>query len=260
MIDLANYPATFHDLKGASVFISGGGSGIGAALTEGFLRQGANVAFVQRSDASDFCDSMKDATGTRPLFLQCDVADTASLKAAIAEASAKQGGIGILVNNAANDQRKGTLEIDEAFWQGALDVNLSHYFFASQAVIPAMQAAGKGAIVNFSSITYMMGAAGLPAYVAANAAIMGLTRSMAREFGPDHIRINAIAPGWVLTERQRKLWVTPEALEAHIARQCLPDEIDPVDMVGGALFLASAVSRMMTGQMMVIDGGLAVTG
>lgn len=252
--------AIFPDLKGASVFITGGGSGIGGSLTEGFLRQGAKVAFVQRSDASAFCDQMEQATGNRPLFLPCDITDSAALKAAVDQAALAHGPVTILVNNAANDKRHRTLETDESFWDWSMAINLKAYFFAAQAVIPGMQAAGGGSIINFSSISYMMGNAGYPAYVTANSGINGLTRALAREFGPDRIRVNALAPGWVLTQKQKDLWVTPEGLAAHVARQCLKDTLAPEDIVGGTLFLASSISRMMTGQALVIDGGVAVTG
>ena len=250
----------FPDLDGASVFITGGGSGIGAALTEGFLRQGARVAFCQRRDGSEFCDAMEQATGNRPLFLPCDLTDTAQVRDVLARAAAAHGPITTLVNNAANDARHDTLTTDEAFFDAAIAINLKCYFFAAQAVIPGMQAAGGGSIINFSSISYMMGNSGYPIYVAANSAINGLTRSLAREFGPNRIRVNALAPGWVLTQKQKELWVTPEGLAAHLARQCLPDPLDPSDIVGGCLFLASAASKAMTGQALVIDGGVVVTG
>lgn len=250
----------FPDLNGASVFITGGGSGIGAALTEGFLRQGARVAFCQRSDAGGFCDAMEQATGSRPLFLPCDITDMAALKSVMAAAAAAHGPVTVLVNNAANDQRHSTLEVDETFFDWSIAINLKAYFFAAQAVIPGMQAAGGGAIINFSSISYMMGNAGYPVYTASNSAINGLTRSLAREFGPDRIRVNALAPGWVLTQKQKDKWVTPEGLAAHLARQCLPDPLDPEDIVGGCLYLASRASKAMTGQALVIDGGVVVTG
>ncbi|NCO17365.1 MAG: SDR family oxidoreductase [Alphaproteobacteria bacterium] len=256
MTQLPTYP----DLKGASVFITGGGSGIGAALTEGFLRQGARVAFVQRSDASAFCDAMAQTTGLRPLYLPCDITDVPALQAAIAAAAAAHGPITVLVNNAANDQRHDTLKVTEQFWDWSLAINLKSYFFAAQAVIPGMQAAGGGSIINFSSISYMMGGAGYPAYTTANSGINGLTRSLAREFGPDRIRVNALAPGWVLTQKQKDLWVTPEGLAAHVARQCLKDTLAPEDITGGVLFLASDAAKMMTGQALVIDGGVVVTG
>lgn len=252
--------ATFHDLEGASVFITGGGSGIGASLTEGFLRQGAKVAFVGRSDASAFVERMEVETGNRPLFIQCDITDIAALKAAVAQASDLHGPIGVLVNNAANDQRHATLEVDEAFWDWSQSINLKAYFFACQAVIPGMQALGGGAIVNFTSISYMMGNSGYPAYTTANSGINGMTRSLAREFGPDRIRVNAIAPGWVLTEKQIEKWATPEGLAAHLERQCLKDHLAPQDIVESTLFLASKASRMISGQALVVDGGVVVSG
>lgn len=252
--------AIFPDLKETSVFITGGGSGIGAALTEGFLRQGARVAFVQRSDARAFCDRMAEETGRRPLFLPCDITDTEALRQAIAAAAAAHGPIRVLVNNAAFDDRHKTLEVTEAYWDMMMAINLRCYFFAAQAVIPGMRAMGGGSIINFSSISYMMGLGDYPAYVSANSGINGLTRGLAREFGRDRIRVNALAPGWVLTQRQKDLWVTPEGLAAHLAKQCLPDTLEPEDMVGGVLFLASQASKAMTGQALVIDGGVVVTG
>ncbi len=255
-----NSRPTYPDLKDKSVMITGGGSGIGATLTEGFLRQGAKVAFVQRSDATEFCQTMESATGNRPRFIACDITDAKALKDAVANASAAHGPITVLVNNAANDQRHATLDVTTEFWDWSMAINLKAYFFAAQAVIPGMQRAGGGSIINFSSISYMMGNAGYPAYVTANSGINGLTRALAREFGPDHIRVNALAPGWVLTQKQKELWVTPEGLQAHLDRQCLPDPLVPEDIVGGALFLASHSARMMTGQALVIDGGVVVTG
>ena len=252
--------AVYPDLKGASVFITGGGSGIGASLTEGFLRQGAKVAFVQRSDASDFASEMEEKTKNRPLFLNCDITDIARLKACIEEASVAHGPITILVNNAANDKRHTTEEVDEAFWDWSQAINLKSYFFACQAVVGGMRAAGGGSIINTTSISYMMGNAGYPAYTTANSGINGMSRSLAREFGPDKIRVNALAPGWVLTEKQLEMWTTPEALDAHMARMCLKEHLKPEDIVGPMLFLASKASGAMTGQVMVVDGGVVVTG
>ncbi|NIZ59727.1 3-oxoacyl-ACP reductase [Sedimentitalea sp. CY04] len=252
--------ATFHDLEGASVFITGGGSGIGASLTEGFLRQGAKVAFVGRSDASEFVDEMERETGQRPLFIQCDITDTAALQAAITQSAEAHGTVSVLVNNAANDQRHETLEVTEEFWDWMQEINLKAYFFACQAVLSGMKSAGAGSIINFSSISYMMGNAGYPAYVTANAGITGMTRGLAREFGADGIRVNALAPGWVLTDKQIEKWATPEALSAHLERQCLKDHLKPQDIVDAVLFLASKTSRMMTGQTMAVDGGVVVSG
>lgn len=252
--------ATFHDLEGVSVFISGGGSGIGRNLTEGFVRQGAKVAFCQRSDASALCDELAERYGNRPLFLKCDVTDIPAYQQVLAAAAAANGTIRVLVNNAAWDNRHPMIPFTVEDWDYMQAVNLRHYFFAAQAVAPGMTAAGHGSIVNYSSISYMMGNGGYSAYTAAKAGITGLTRSLARELGPHGIRVNALMPGWVLTERQHREWVTEESLGAHLDRQCLPVEIQPEDMVQPTLFLASAASTVMTGQALVVDAGVVVTG
>ena len=252
--------ATYHDLNGKSVFITGGGSGIGASLTEGFLRQGAKVAFVGRSDASEFVEEMEQKTGNRPFFIQCDITDIPALQDAIAKSAEKNGPITVLVNNAANDKRHATEEVTEDFWDWSMAINLKAYFLACQAVVGGMRVAGGGSIINFSSISYMMGNAGYPAYTTANSGINGMTRSLAREFGPDRIRVNALAPGWVLTQKQLDMWADPASLAAHLDRQCLKDHLVPEDIVGTTLFMASNASRMMTGQAMVVDGGVVVTG
>lgn len=252
--------ATFHDLAGVSVFITGGGSGIGAALTDGFLAQGANVAFIGRSDTSAFVDEMTRRHDRAPLFVRGDVTDTERLRAAISEAGRAHGPVAVLVNNAANDARHSLAQVTPEFWDDMQAINLKAYFFACQAVAEGMKAGGGGAIVNFSSISYMMGNAGYPAYTAANAAITGLSRSLARELGPDRIRVNALAPGWVLTRKQLDMWATPEDLAAHLDRQCLKSHLEPRDIVDATLFLASDASRMMTGQCMVVDGGVVATG
>lgn len=251
---------TFHDLAGASVFITGGGSGIGAALTDGFLAQGAQVAFVGRSDASGFVAEMTARHGRAPLFLPCDISDVGALQVAIGQVSAAHGPITVLVNNAANDSRHSLEQTTVAEWDAGQAVNLRPHFFTAQAVAAGMRAAGGGSIINFSSISYMMGNAGYPGYATAKAAITGLTRALARELGPDRIRVNALMPGWVLTERQMTLWATPEDLAAHLGRQCLKEHLVSDDIVDATLFLASRASRMMTGQALVVDGGVVVTG
>ncbi|MEO0693256.1 MAG: SDR family oxidoreductase, partial [Pseudomonadota bacterium] len=227
--------ATFPDLHGASVFITGGGSGIGASLTDGFMAQGAKVAFVQRSEATAFVDEMAEKHGAAPLYMPCDITDIARLKGCIAQATEAHGPVTVLVNNAANDKRHTTEEVTEEFWDWSQAINLKAYFFACQAVVDGMRSAGGGSIINFSSISYMMGNAGYPAYTTANSGINGMTRSLAREFGPDRIRVNALAPGWVLTQKQKDMWVTEEGLAAHLDRQCLKDTLDPQDIVGGCL-------------------------
>ena len=251
---------TYPDLSGKSVFLTGGGSGIGAALTKGLLQQGAQVAFVQRSDASAFCDQMEAETGRRPLFLPCDISDTAQLVGAIDQAAQAHGPVQVLINNAANDLRHDTLDVTEEDWERLIAINLKAYFFAIQAVVPGMQKLGGGAIVNMTSISYMIGNAGYPIYTTSNSGINGMTRSLAREFGPDKIRVNALAPGWVMTQKQKDQWVTEEALAEHLGKQCLKETLAPEDILGGVLFLASDSSRMMTGQSIAIDGGVVVSG
>jgi len=250
--------ATFHDLKDASVFITGGGSGIGAALTDGFLAQGAKVAFIGRSDATAFVAQMRDRHGTAPLFIQGDITDTNTLQAAIEQAVAAHGLLNVLVNNAADDMRHDAMQITEDIWDQQQAINFKAYFFACQKAAEHM--APKGSIINYSSITYMMGSAGMTPYVSANAGIMGMTRALAREWGPKGIRVNAIAPGWVLTEKQETMWATPESKAAFLQKQCLQAFIQPQDMVGGTLFLASDASAMMTGQTIAIDAGVVSTG
>ena len=251
---------TFHDLAGASVFITGGGSGIGAALTDGFLAQGAQVAFVQRSEASGFAAEMQAKHGRAPLFLPCDISDIAALHDAMRAAAKAHGPITVLVNNAANDSRHTLSGTTVEQWDAGQAVNLRPHFFTAQAAAPGMKEAGGGSIINFSSISYMMGNAGYPGYATAKAAITGLTRALARELGPDRIRVNALMPGWVLTDRQMALWATPEDLAAHLDRQCLKEHLIADDIVDATLFLASRASRMMTGQALVVDGGVVVTG
>ncbi|MBU2867232.1 SDR family NAD(P)-dependent oxidoreductase [Pacificibacter marinus] len=250
----------FHDLKDKHVFITGGGSGIGAALTEGFLAQGAKVSFVQRSDASDFVAKMKEKHGVAPSFFACDLSDVDAIKSSMTAAQKRHGDIDVLVNNAGNDVRHEIKDLTPDQWDFNHAVNLRPYFFTAQFVAPFMAQNGGGAIINYSSISYMMGNDCYAAYVTANAGITGLTRALARELGPQNIRVNAIAPGWVLTQKQLDQWASPEGLQDHLARQCLKTHLAPEDMVGGTLFLASSASKMMTGQVMVIDGGVVVTG
>lgn len=248
----------FPDLKGKSVFITGGASGIGAALTEGFLRQGANVAFLDLVDGTEFSAVMEANHGAAPLAMRGDVTDTAGLQAAMGQAAETNGPIEVLVNNAANDLRHSADEVTEPFWDEMLGVNLKSYFFACQQA--ARQMTQGGTIVNFSSISYIMGNSGMPLYTTANAGITGMTRSLAREFGPRGIRVNALAPGWVLTEKQMEKWATPADLAVHLERQCLKEHLTPEDIVDPTLFLASNASRMMTGQCMAVDGGVVVSG
>ncbi len=238
--------ATFHDLEDQSIFITGGGSGIGADLTKGFLSQGSKVTFIQRSNPEKFLIDCKGKYKHEPSFLECDVTNTKELKTALQRTAKKQGPISVLVNNAANDTRHSLGEFTSEQWDKTMNVNLKPHFFAAQEVVEGMKKNGGGSIINFSSISYMMGNEGYPAYATAKSAITGLTRSLARELGPFNIRVNAVMPGWVLTKRQMDLWATEDGLSKHLDRQCLKEHLSGADIVGGTLFLASGTSKMMT--------------
>lgn len=239
--------ATFHDLEGASVFVTGGGSGIGAAVVQGFLAQGARVAYAD----------LQPSDGTA-LGIACDVTDTDALHGAIDQAAEAHGGLDVVVNMAANDLREVAAEVTPASWDAMMDVNLKHYFFACQRAAHWMK--DGGSIINYSSLTYMVGSGDMPTYTTANAGIMGMTRALAREWGTKGIRVNAIAPGWVLTDKQMDKWATPEALAAFMDKQCIKAHLTPDDLVGTTLFLASDTSRMMTSQVLVVDAGVRMTG
>ncbi len=254
-----NY-ATFKDLEDTSVFITGGGSGIGASITEGFLSQGAKVTFVQRSNCDKFLDQVSSKYKHKPLFIKCDITDTKALQKAIFKANEAHGGINTLVNNAANDSRHSLDEMTTEEWDQSININLRPHFFTAQAVAPIMRSQGGGSIINFSSASYLMGNAGYPAYVASKAGITGLTRSLARELGSDNIRVNSLIPGWVLTKKQLKLWANEADLASHLEKQCIKEHLIPNDLIDSTLFLASDASRMITGQALVIDGGVVVTG
>ncbi|MEK1889711.1 MAG: SDR family oxidoreductase [Phyllobacterium sp.] len=249
--------AHFPDLKDRSVLITGGGSGIGAALTEGFLAQGSRVAFIDIAEAASeaLADALDKTYGNRPLYLKADLTDIEALRNAVAKAIARNGPVTVLVNNAAWDDRHDIDNVTEEYWDRNQAINLRPQFFAAQAVVPGMRQAGGGSIINFTSISFMINQGDMPSYTAAKAGIIGLTKGLAGRLGADNIRVNAIAPGWVMTERQRKHWVTDEALQAHMARQAIPEALQPGDMVGPCLFLASDAARMLTAQTLIVDGG-----
>jgi len=245
--DLATYPS----LAGRRVFITGGATGIGAALVTAFAAQGAVVGHVDL--AADAAAALAERLAAAPWFRALDVTDTPALQAAIADFAAATGGLDVLINNVANDSRHDPLAVDEARWRGLMAVNLDCGFFATQAAIRLMPAGGS--IINFSSINALLGPAGMPAYVAAKSATVGLTKALARQYGPDAIRVNAILPGWVVTQRQLDLWLTPEAEAEWMSQVALKQRILPEDVANLALFLAADDSRMITGQALVIDGG-----
>ncbi|MFN4019969.1 MAG: SDR family NAD(P)-dependent oxidoreductase [Erythrobacter sp.] len=250
--------ATYPSLAGRRVFITGGASGIGAAMVEAFSEQGAVVGHCDlAADAADaLADHIAAAGLPRPWFRALDVTDTPALRQAISAFAAEAGGLGVLVNNVANDTRHDPLEMDEAGWRRCMAVNLDCAFFASQRAVELMrgQASG-GAIINFSSINAVLGPDGMPGYVTAKAGLLGMTKAFARQYGPDGIRVNAILPGWVVTQRQRDLWLTPEAEAAWMEQVCLKQRIQPRDAANLALFLAADDSRMITNQHFIIDGG-----
>ncbi|MER8765299.1 MULTISPECIES: SDR family oxidoreductase [unclassified Mesorhizobium] len=249
--------ARFADLEGASVLITGGGSGIGAALTEGFVRQGAKVTFIDIADRPSvaLADRLDKELGRRPLYLKTDIRDIEALRLSAGKAAEAHGDVTVLVNNAAQDDRHAVEDVTVEFWDNNHAINLRPHFFSAQAVAPGMKRAGGGSIINFTSTSFLINHPDMPAYTAAKAGIVGLTKGLAGKLGVDGIRVNAIAPGWVITERQRKLWVTEEALAAHVAKQCIKEVMQPEDIVGTVLFLASDASRMLTAQMLIVDGG-----
>ena len=249
--------ARFPDLEHRSVLITGGGSGIGAALTEGFARQGARVAFIDIAEevSQALCGRVEQATGQRPLFLKTDLRSIPALRDAVAQAVSAHGPITVLVNNAAYDERHDIADVTEDYWDENQAINLRPHFFTAQAVAPGMKEAGGGSIINFTSTSFMINHPDMPSYTAAKAAIIGLTKGLAGRLGRDGIRVNAIAPGWVMTERQKQLWVTPEGLKEHVAKQSIPEVMQPDDIVGPTLFLASDAARMLTAQTLIVDGG-----
>jgi D-xylose 1-dehydrogenase len=253
---MATMEATYPSLAGRVVFVTGGGSGIGAAIVEAFARQKAKVAFVDIDEkASALVQTNVSAAGADGTFERCDVRDTQALRRAIENARRALGPITILVNNAARDDRHVTEEVTPEYWDERFAVNLKHQFFAAQAVLPDMKAAKRGAIINFGSASWMVGQGGMVAYTACKSAVLGLTRSLARDFGPYNIRVNAIAPGWVLTERQRQLWLTPETYAEVMKAQCLKRELAGEDIARVVLFLASDEAGAITGQHYVVDAG-----
>ncbi len=252
MNSFASYPS----LSGRVVFITGGGSGIGESLVEHFCAQGSRVAFVDIAEGPSRKLVKKIAAGApAPMFVPCDLRDIEALRRAIDRVRKKLGPIRVLVNNAANDDRHKVADVTVDYWNDRIAVNLRHQFFAAQAVHLQMKAAGGGSIVNFGSISWLNSEGNYPCYTTSKAAVAGLTRGLARDFGPDNIRVNTVVPGWVMTRRQVELWLD-EAGERQIAElQCLKDKVYPPDIARMVLFLAADDSRMCTAQDFIVDGG-----
>ena len=246
--------AIYPSLKDRTVFVSGGASGIGADTVTAFAAQGARVGFVDIDAAAGQALAQRLGAG-RVFFQRCDVTDTDALRAAIEAVRQRFGAIGVLVNNAANDARHRLAEVTPAFYDQTVAVNLKHQYFAAQAVAPQMAQAGGGSIVNLGSVSWMNKTPQLSVYESCKAAVHGMTRGLARDLGQQGIRVNTVVPGWVMTERQLKLWVKPESAAEIDAAQCLPGRVVGQDIAAMVLFLAADDSRMCTAQNFVVDAG-----
>lgn len=254
MSSYARYPS----LQDRGVLITGGATGIGATLVEAFADHGARVAFIDLAADEGLALAARLATSRHaPQFAAADLSQVDALRAAIAALRERTGPFTVLLNNAANDRRHAVEETTPEFWDASVAVNLKHQFFAAQAVLPDMKAAGGGSIVNFGSISWMLKQGGMPAYTASKAAIQGLTRCLARDFGAHRIRVNTLLPGWVMTEKQLKLWVTEETKKEIAKGQCIAQPLMPGDIARMALFLAADDSAMCTAQDFIVDGGWA---
>jgi NAD(P)-dependent dehydrogenase (short-subunit alcohol dehydrogenase family) len=249
--------ASYPSLRGRVVVVTGGASGIGERIVEQFARQRAKVAFldIQNEAGTQLAKKIGAEGDTEPHFVSCDLTDIQAMRNSLESIIAKFGTVDVLVNNAANDARHSVEEVTPEYWDRAMAVNLRHQFFVTQAVIPAMKKAGRGSIINLSSISWMIPSTGLPVYVTAKAAIVGLTRTLAHELGADNIRVNCILPGAILTERQKQLWFTEAYVAEILSRQALKRMIPPEEVARLALFLAADDSSAITSQSYVIDGG-----
>ena len=250
---LASYPS----LRGQRVFVTGGGTGIGAAIVEAFAEQGAQVAFVDMADSESATLAQRVAADGHPppWWRSCDVRDVAALQAAVAQATAELGDFSTLVNNVARDDRHTIESVTPAYWDESMAVNQRPAFFAIQAIVPGMRRLGGGSIINFGSTGWQTKASEYPCYAIAKSSVNGLTRGLAGSLGVDRIRVNTVSPGWVMTERQIKLWLNAEGEEAIKRNQCLPDKLQPSDVARMVLFLASDDGAMCTAQEFKVDAG-----
>ncbi|MFC5742360.1 SDR family NAD(P)-dependent oxidoreductase [Dyella tabacisoli] len=248
----AHYPS----LAGRSVLITGGASGIGASFVEHFARQGARVGFVDLDDAAavELLTQLTDVPYA-PVYRHCDITSLDALQIAIEALREANGPFSVLINSAANDVRHALSDVDALAFERSVAVNLRHQVFATKAVIPDMQQLGGGSIICLGSTGWIQKNAGYPLYAMAKAAVHGFVNGMARELGAHHIRINCLVPGWVITEKQRKLWLDAEGEAAIKRMQCMPGHLDAADLARAALFLAADDSRMCTGQDFIVDGG-----
>lgn len=250
--------AQFADLNGKSVLITGGASGIGASLVEGFVRQGCKVGFIDIDDraAQNLLTKLQPISKEEVQFLKADLSDVESAQNAVKAAASSLGGLHVVINNAARDDRHSFDTATEHDWEKSLSVNLKQMFFVCQAAIPYMRASGGGSIINFSSIAFMLNMPELPIYATAKAGIIGLTKSLAGHAGVDKIRVNAVLPGMIVTERQKQMWLTDASIDAFVQKQCLKRSLTAEDLVGPCLFLASDASGAITAQSLIVDGGV----
>ena len=252
-----NEIAKYSSLEDKVVVITGGASGIGSSIVEQFINQGSKVAFLDKEKklGKKLLEKFKN-NKHKPLFKCCNLKNINSLKTIITEIRKELGLVSILINNAANDERHSIESVTEEFWDDRMDVNLKHYFFAIQSVFKDMKTLGDGKIVNIGSFSWMLGQGNMPAYTTAKSAVMGLTRTIARDLGKFNIRVNSVVPGWIITERQKKFWLTPEAEKEQLERQCIKRMLVPDDIAKAVLFFASDQSSGCTAQNYVIDGGV----
>ena len=253
MSEIASYPS----LKDKVVLITGGASGIGETIVENFLQQGSKVVFLDKEkDLGLRLVSKLKNYNYKAIFKECDLINIEDLKSKINQIREQVGLISILVNNAANDERHDIDSVTPEYWDNRMNVNLRHYFFTIQSVYKDMKLLGKGAIVNIGSFSWMLGQGGMPGYTTSKSAIMGLTRTIARDLGVYNIRVNCVVPGWIITERQKKLWLTPELEKQQLERQCIKRMLEPNDIAKPVLFFASDQSSGCTAQNYVVDGGV----
>ena len=253
MSEIANYPS----LKDKIVLITGGASGIGESIVENFLQQGSKVVFIDKEKELGIkLESNLNKYPVKPIFKLCDMININDLESTIKQIELEIGRISILINNAANDDRHDLDSVTPEYWDNRMNINLRHYFFATKFAYKQMKEIGKGSVVNIGSFSWMLGQGGMPGYTTAKSAIMGLTRTLARDLGIYNIRVNCVVPGWIITERQRKLWLTPEIEKQQLERQCIKRMLEPNDIAKPVLFFASDQSSGCSAQNYVVDGGI----
>ena len=245
----ARYPSLF----GKSVLVTGGASGIGAKIVEEFVEQGSKVGFIDLDENSG--QRLLTKIGDEHSFECCDLRNIDALRGSIEKLDKCLGPFSVLVNNAAHDDRHNWADVTPDYWDERMATNLRHMFFAIQSVAPGMIRAGGGSIINLGSGSWWQAVGGMPAYTTAKSAVHGLTRTMARDLGQHRIRVNTVVPGWIMTQRQKELWVTPEEMRQHLVRQCLPDAIEPVFVARMVLFLASNDAAMCSANNYMVEAG-----